>query len=213
MCSNGCMADSFPGFDNPPLADHPSPRAHDGGVRAAGRPRPRHYRFRRRVVLSVTLPLALFVAGTLRILVFPMVDPPGQADAIFMLGGPGDRLSRAVALAGEGYAPVLVVSTPGGRGCPIGQVPRTKLICFQPEPVTTQGEAREVGRLARQHGWKKVIFVVERSQDTRARLRIGRCYDGESLVTVVNPPWHEWPYLIAYQWGAMAKALVWQRDC
>ncbi|WP_242422263.1 MULTISPECIES: hypothetical protein [Frankia] len=90
---------------------------------------------------------------------------------------------------------------------------RAKLICFQPDPATTQGEAQEAGRLAQQYGWKKVIFVVERSQDTRARLRIGRCYHEGILVTVVNPPWREWPYLIAYQWGAMVKAMVWQRSC
>jgi hypothetical protein len=67
--------------------------------------------------------------------------------------------------------------------------------------------------LAARYGWRKVIFITDRSQNTRARIRIGRCYHGQVLVTTINPRLRDWPYLIAYQWGALAKALIWQRSC
>jgi len=132
-----------------------------------------------------------------------------------MFDGPTDRLGRALELARAGYAPVLVVSRGGfGQRCPTRQdAGGATVICFAPRPVTTQGEARMAGQLARQHGWKRLILVVERSQNTRARLRVGRCFDGDVLVATVDPALREWPHLIAYQWGAIVKALIWQREC
>jgi len=168
----------------------------------------------RLVIISCLGILTLFTGATLRLLVFPKTDTLSKADAIFMLDGATDRRPKALELARAGYAPTLVVAHSAARPCPSEyEIPGVKLICFRPDPPTTQGEAREAGRLAKQYGWKKMIFVVERPQNTRARLRIGRCYDGETLVTTVNPPTGEWPYQIAYQWGAMAKALIWQRGC
>jgi hypothetical protein len=157
--------------------------------------------------------LAVFAVATLRLFVFPTVDEPSPADAIFMLEGRGDRRTLAFDLARAGHAPVLVISVPSGKRCPTAEVPAVELICFKPDPSTTQGEAREAARLAAQRGWDKIIFITDRTQDSRARLRIGRCYDGEVLVAVVNPAKREWPRLIAYQWGATVKALVWQRSC
>jgi hypothetical protein len=168
---------------------------------------------RRTAAVALVL-MVLFGAATLRVLVFPKVDKPQRADAIFMLGGAGDRLDRALSLARAGYAPVLVISRDNIRTCPPqSAAPRVKIICFRPDPFTTRGEAREAGLLAQKYGWQKMIFVTDRSQDTRARLRIHRCYHGETLVSAVNVPAHEWLYLIAYQWPALAKALIWQRGC
>ncbi|WP_232425251.1 YdcF family protein [Pseudofrankia inefficax] len=128
-----------------------------------------------------------------------------------MLGGAGDRRDRALELARAGYAPVLALSTPNARHCPT--VPNVKVICFRPDPFTTQGEAREAGRLAARYGWTRMIFVTDRSQNVRARLRIDRCYAGKKIMVSVDPPFRDWPYLIAYQWSAMFKALIWQRSC
>jgi len=167
-----------------------------------------------RTAIAVPVLFALFGAATLRVLVFPKTDKPSAADAVFMLGGAGNRADRALALARAGYAPVLVISQSGGGRCPPrSEVPRVRTVCFRPDPFTTRGEAREAARLAQQYGWRKVVFVTDRSQDVRARIRIGRCYHGEVLVTAVDPPRSHWPYLIAYQWAALAKALIWQRGC
>jgi hypothetical protein len=174
----------------------------------------RRRRLRRALVAAVVV-LALFVGATLGVLVFPPTDRPSRADAIFMLDGEGDRIDEALALARAGYAPVLAVSQSSPwRICPKpSEVPGVRVICFRPNPDTTQGEAREAELLARRYGWKKVIFVVERSQDVRARLRISRCYHGQTLVVAVDPPMGQWPGLIAYQWAAMVKALVLQPTC
>ncbi|WP_241830463.1 YdcF family protein [Parafrankia colletiae] len=163
-------------------------------------------------VLAVVL---LFTALTVRMIVLPKIDRPRPVDAIFMLGGPGDRKAKAFELARAGFAPVLVISNPNARRCPdAAEVGRDiEIICFRPDPSTTQGEAREAARLARLRGWDSMLFVTDRSQDSRARLRIERCYDGEVLVDVVETPLRDWPYLFAYQTAATVKALVWQRDC
>jgi hypothetical protein len=58
-----------------------------------------------------------------------------------------------------------------------------------------------------------MVLVATAPQDTRARLRFGRCFGGE--IYVVNSPFPawEWPYEIAYEWAATIKALIFQRSC
>jgi uncharacterized SAM-binding protein YcdF (DUF218 family) len=157
--------------------------------------------------------VGVFAAATGRLIVWPGRDAPEKADAIVMFGGTPGRLGHAVSLARQGYAPVLVVSTPvPGEGCP-PRIPGVETICFRPDPLTTRGESRETGRLAAERGWKKIIVVTAVTQTTRARLRLRRCYPGQVLMSPVTvPPW-SWGYWIAYEWGAMVKALVWQRSC
>jgi hypothetical protein len=146
---------------------------------------------------------------------FPKIDSPRRVDAIFMLEGAGDRRGEAFELVRSGIAPVLVVSIPGRKRCPtVADVGRdVDIICFRPDPSTTRGEAREAGRLARLHGWRSMLFVTDRSQNNRARLRIERCYHGKILVASTGTPRWQWPYLLAYQSTAALKALLWQRGC
>ena len=142
---------------------------------------------------------------------------PARADAIVVLGGQGNRLGKGLELAHQGRAPVLVVS----RGLPHpvpGSVcrPRSqtfKVICFQPHPRTTQGEAEYVSHLARQYHWQSVVLVVTPDQLIRARIRFERCYVGKVYVVTTPLPVLEWPYQIAYQWAAMVKEEVLQRSC
>jgi hypothetical protein len=88
-----------------------------------------------------------------------------------------------------------------------------KVICFKPNPANTRGEAEFVGRLARKYRWQSVALVTITPQDSRARLRVARCFAGP--VYVMTAPLHKsaWPYQIAYEWGALAKALIIQRSC
>jgi uncharacterized SAM-binding protein YcdF (DUF218 family) len=155
----------------------------------------------------------LFVGATARLFVFPARDAPAHADAIVMLEGNGDRRASAFALARAGYAPVLVVSTPGTKRCPAGVAPKVRIICFVPRPVSTQGEARATAALAKRYGWRTVLVVAGRAQDTRARIRLERCYHGRILMTTVTPGLGNWLYAIAYEWGALVKAEAWQRTC
>jgi uncharacterized SAM-binding protein YcdF (DUF218 family) len=155
--------------------------------------------------------LALLVAASVRLFLMPARDSPRHADAIFVLGGSGKRLQAGVALARKGFASTLVVSTPG-QGCP-APIPGVRLTCFVPHPYTTQGEARYLAALARENGWEHVIAITTTEQATRARLRIKRCTDVD-VAYVTTPEFvGDVPYALAYEWAALAKALVLQRNC
>ena len=148
-------------------------------------------------------------------MVWPAQGMPPHVSAIVMLAGPGGRLNKALQLARDRRAPVLVVSR-GYRGygsvCP-PDPPGVRLICFEPDPALTRGEAEFVGRLAGRYHWQSIVLVTSRAQDTRARIRVGRCFGGQLCAVAVQQPWYDWPYQIAYEWGALVKALVIQRAC
>jgi uncharacterized SAM-binding protein YcdF (DUF218 family) len=157
------------------------------------------------VVLCLVLTALLFV--------WPSTNTPRRSDAIVVLGGTGPRLQKGLELASQGYAPYLAVSDPPGEPCPVA--PRgVTVICFRANPLTTQGEARATAKLARQHHWSQIIVISGTPQTTRARIRFTRCYSGTLLFVPANPVGlRSWIYNIAYEWGALAKALVVQRGC
>jgi uncharacterized SAM-binding protein YcdF (DUF218 family) len=160
--------------------------------------------------------LLVVLAGlSARLFVWPAEGIPPRVDAIVMLAGPGNRLPVALRLAREKRAPLLVVSEGWqGYGGPCPQaVPGVKLVCFDPNPGNTRGEAEFAGRLAREDHWRSVVLVTTRSQDTRARILFGRCFGGTIYVMTAPLPLSSWPYEIAYQWAALAKALVVYRSC
>ena len=129
----------------------------------------------RRAFAAVAAVVVAFGVVTARLFVWPAQGMPARVSAIVMLAGPGDRLPVALQLAREHRAPVLVVSR-GWQGyggpCP-PPVPGVKLICFDPDPGTTRGEAEALGRLAKQYRWSSVVLVTTRPQDTRARITGG----------------------------------------
>jgi hypothetical protein len=158
-----------------------------------------------------------FVALTLRLFVFPDLNPPERSGAIVVLGGSGaGPIEEGVKLAREGYAPAIAFSVVPGSPCPrsIAHLARERIVCFRADPLTTQGEARAIERLALPRRWQRVIVVMPTTQATRARLRIGRCWSGEVLEVAVTPRgiWG-WVHGIVYEWGALGKALVLQPTC
>ena len=161
--------------------------------------------------------LAGFGFATARIFVWPQQGMPARVDAIVMLNGPGDRLHTTLGLAWAHRAPVVVISR-GSRYWGHGSVcapkiPRVRFICFDPDPSTTQGEAEFAGRLAKRYGWHSIALVATTPQDTRARLRLGRCFAGKVYVVNAPLPISAWPGAIAYEWAAMFKAEFLQRSC
>ncbi len=187
------------------------------GAERAGR---RAVRRRRagRAAAALLIALAGFCAATGRLFVWPAQGMPARVDAIVVLGGPGDRVGKGLELARQGRAPVLVFS----RGLPDDQVlarvcrlrgQAFTVICFLPVPGTTQGEAESGGRLAARYHWRSVVLVTTPDQDTRARIRFGRCFGGHLYVVTTGLPASDWPYQIAYQWAALFTALVLERSC
>lgn len=179
---------------------------------------PENHRFSRgwrRALIAALVLVAAFAAATARLLVWPAQGMPPRVDAIIMLAGPGDRLSVATELAREHKAATLVVSQ-GWEGyggpCPPA-ITGVKLICFDANPGNTRGEAEFASHLTKQYHWNSVVLVTTRAQDTRARIMMNRCYDGSIYVVTAPLPWNDWPYQIAYGWGALFKAVALQRAC
>jgi uncharacterized SAM-binding protein YcdF (DUF218 family) len=142
-----------------------------------------------------------------------VTDHPRSADAVVVFGGDGPRMAMGMTLVRKGVARVLAVSV----GSPFDPCYRRHdpftVICFRPEPFTTQGEARWLGTMARSEGWHDVVVVVSDSQATRARLRIRRCYGSGLQVVAVRFGVVETLTNSAYEWGALFKALALQRGC
>lgn len=170
---------------------------------------------RRRVLAAAAALVAAIVLVSARLFVWPAEGMPAQVSAIVMLAGPGDRLPVALRLAREHRATTLVVSQ-GWQGyggpCP-SPVPGVRLICFDPDPGSTRGEAQFVGRLAQRYHWRSMVLVTVREQDTRARIRMGRCFSGSIYVVTASLPLSNVPYQVAYEWGALLKSLVLQPGC
>lgn len=154
---------------------------------------------------------------TARLFVWPARGMPAEVSAIVVIDGPGNVLSRAIQLARQHRPRFLVVSlgTPGSSYLCPRPIPGIRLICFNPKPASTAGEAEYVGRLARRYHWRSVALVTITPQGTRARLRVDRCFGGPVYVmtTPPDPSQTSWPYQIVYQWGALLKALFLQTSC
>lgn len=185
-------------------------------MRSRGGPVARRKPARWRQVTGVVLVLvATFGLATARLFVWPAQGMPSRVSAIVMLAGPGNRLQAALQLARQHRAVELVVSQ-GQHGyggpCPQG-TPGVRLICFDPVPGNTRGETEFAGRLAEKYHWNSVVLVTTRPQDTRARLMMRRCFAGSVYVSTGSLPLSSWPYQIAYEWGALFKALFLYRSC
>ncbi len=170
--------------------------------------------WRRAFAAALALVLA-FAAATAWFLVWPVQGVPARVSAIVMLAGSGDRMPVALRLAREHRAPVLVVSQGHlgyGGPCP-PRPPGIKLICFDPDPPTTRGEAEFVGGLARRYHWSSVVVVASRPQATRARMLMERCFSGPVYVATASLPPGRWPYQIVYEWGALVKAIAVHQAC
>ena len=176
---------------------------------------PLRFRRWRAIVAAILSVIVVLCAISAYLFVFPTMGMPARVDAIVMLAGPGDRLAVATRLAREHRAPVLVVSLGWqGYGGPCAPaMPGVKVICFDPNPGNTRGEAEFAGQLAKRYGWRSVVLVTTPTQDTRARLIVNRCFSGSIYVVTTSLSWGDWPYQVTYGWGALLKALVLQRAC
>jgi len=159
--------------------------------------------------------LVTFAALTARLLVWPSQGMPSRVDAIVMLAGPGNRLPVALELARQQRSSVLVVSQGHlgyGGPCP-APVRGVRIVCFDPDPADTRGEAEYLARLAKSNGWHSVVVVATPEQATRARLLVSRCYPGAVYLIAAPMPLSQLPYQVAYGWGALIKAYTVQRAC
>jgi hypothetical protein len=191
-----------------------SPTAGVGEVAPPDSGRPRLPRWVRVVVLVLVL---AFAATTARVFVWPSLPPlPKHVDAIIELAGPGDRDARAIELATEHRAPLLVQSTVASDATSdtcLQPIPDVTIECFHPDPETTRGEARWIGEQAAARHWTSIIIVTTPDHAWRARLRVERCFPGQVYVAISPLPTWDWIRQIPYQWAATVKAELFQRGC
>jgi hypothetical protein len=158
----------------------------------------------------------LWVALSAKLFVWPARDPVAgaHADAVVVFNFSGPRWPVVQELAEERAAPVMLVSVASVEwNCPRVSFPGVRLQCFRPDPLSTMGEARYAAEQARQHGWHSLIVVTSLPQASRARVRVKRCFSGPVRVVVARPSLPTLAYEVVYEWGALAKALIWQRGC
>jgi uncharacterized SAM-binding protein YcdF (DUF218 family) len=174
-------------------------------------------RTRRNLLIGSVGAAAIAVVATvvvnLKLFLWPSTSTLHHADVIVAFaGGNGERLNKGLALAREGYAPILVASTGPDRLCNARL--SFSVICFSPDPNNTRGEAEAIGRLAREHRWNRLILVTSTYHVTRARLLLERCYAGSIEVALVPP--HQgfigWLGAIAHEWAGLAEATL-ERSC
>jgi uncharacterized SAM-binding protein YcdF (DUF218 family) len=177
----------------------------------------RRGKYRRLLTAVLVVSVTIVSAATARLFIWPDRGMPAHVSAIVMLNGNGDRLNTALILARQHRAPFVLIS----RGSPLfghgslcaPRIPHVRVICFDPSPATTKGEAEFVGRLAGKYHWQSVALVTTAPQATRARLRVERCFAGPVYVMTASLPPYAWSYEIAYEWSATVKAVIFQRSC
>jgi uncharacterized SAM-binding protein YcdF (DUF218 family) len=171
-----------------------------------------------RIVLGL---LVIWLLGCYLVLVQPTVNKLARVDAILVLGPPDvdGRAEAGYALARAHYADTVVVSVQSDlqqqlKGACRNQNPGYQVICFQPDPGSTRGEAREIGRLAREHHWRSVIVITSRYHISRARMIIERCMPGTVLMVAApgKPAVSTWLRQFFYQSAAYVKAFA-ARGC
>lgn len=183
--------------------------------------------------LSWTLAGSVFVLALAVIIgapfyIRPQTEPLQPADVIMVLGGHGfDRYEYGLQLANEGYASTVLLSAPGPddpntdpQASPDADNDGDRLadlcqrsysftvICFQPDPATTRGEARELRDESAAHGWTTAIVVTMTPHLSRARYIIDRCFTGDLKMVAspkqISPVYWAWSYL--YQTGGFVRA-------
>jgi uncharacterized SAM-binding protein YcdF (DUF218 family) len=133
-------------------------------------------------ILAVTVAMAgvgLFVCVVRQ----PTTDDPTGDAVVVHAGGRGERLRRALEMMESGVAPTLVIM--GGsvdqwpeaqRLC--GQTAPFEVLCPDPVPGTTLGEARALSELVSARGWKSVVAVTSDYHLRRAHFLDRKCNPG-----------------------------------
>lgn len=177
-------------------------------------------------IASGTTALVLAACTGLFFCLAQSTDSPTHADAIFVLAPTHGRITYAEELMDQGYGSTLAISVPrhehGSKDyAPCAEKRAYRIVCFQPDPVTTQGEARALQRLTALYGWNSVSVVSDESHLPRARILMSRCYKGDLRMVAYqkNLPFvsltdigKSWMFVSVYETAAFVKVAL-NQDC
>ena len=180
---------------------------------------------RHRKLLAALLVVVGLVAGfslaTYRLFIDPHIDPVRRSDAVVVIAGGPLRLKKGLELVREKFAPLLLVSVPHGAWPYQWEAPDLcngakrpfQVICFQPKPESTQGEARALKRIVAKRHLRSVIVVTSTFHVSRARLIMRRCFHGRLAVIGTPVSRAAEPFLIGMEWIKLTYAETLNRDC
>ena len=185
------------------------------------RARPGRYKLLLIVLLVLISAIAVFSVATYRLFVDPHIDPVRRSDAVVVIAGGPLRLKKGLELVREKFAPLLLVSVPHGAWPYQWEAPDLcngakrpfQVICFQPKPESTQGEARALKRIAAKRHLRSVIVVTSTFHVSRARLIMRRCFHGRLAVIGTPVSRAAEPFLIGMEWIKLTYAETLNRDC
>jgi uncharacterized SAM-binding protein YcdF (DUF218 family) len=176
------------------------------------------------VLLLLSSAIAVFSVATYQLFIDPQIDPVRRSDAVVVIAGGPLRLKKGIELVKQGIAPLLIVSNPHGGWAYKEEAPHLcdglgphtpfRVICFQPKPESTQGEARAVQRIAAARQLRSVIVVTSYFHVTRARIEMRRCFHGR--LAVVGTPLNNLakePFWVAMEWPKLIYAETLNRNC
>ena len=158
--------------------------------------------------------LVALVALVLWLFFFVGTSHPQQADAVVVLAGNAGRVTTGMRLQREGIAPVLALSVDEGTLVRRDATcRRAHVLCFHASPFSTRGEAETFSRIARRHGWRRIVIVSSRFHLRRAHMLFGRCTDAS--LQVVPSHTSLWQYLtnIPLELGKLLVQVTVVRGC
>jgi uncharacterized SAM-binding protein YcdF (DUF218 family) len=151
-----------------------------------------------RVVLALLLTAVLVAPVVLVGYMWPRDDRPRDPDAVVVLGGGGaERAALGLELAERHDATLVLASSARFYAAREGVTcDSPDVICFEPDPPTTIGEARNVADLATEWGWSHVTVATSRFHTSRSRLVFRQCLgrDGATVVGATGP--HDPPFAL-----------------
>jgi uncharacterized SAM-binding protein YcdF (DUF218 family) len=177
----------------------------------------------RRLAWTLAALVGAWIVFSLVLFVWPPAETgaPAHADAVVVLSGGRERLPAGMKLVRRGIAPVLAISSVGRtRPWPLGErlcarrrYEEARVLCFAAVPYSTRGEAETVARLARLHGWHRIVVVSSTFHLTRARMLFRRCWHGGLWLVGVGSTWWKLPLNWATETAKLVYQLTVQRGC
>lgn len=143
----------------------------------------------------LVLGLAVAAVPAVRLTVDPHPEAPEHVDALLVLYSSPHVFDAAIELVDQGVTDHLIVSAheapPGSEALCGGPEERDDRLagvtveCFEPDPVTTQGEVMHAAQRMRELGLESLGVLAFRQQVERARILAERCWTpGEGSVAL-----------------------------
>lgn len=160
------------------------------------------------------------VVFLLTLILRPPSEVPPNTDAVVVFaGGEGERLPAALDLIEREQISNLLISTGVGDGpgaqerrdlCRTG-IDGVEVVCFEPSPDDTAGEAAEFGRIASANRLTNVVVVTSSYHVARAAMRLEQCFAGE---VGAYPAVADRTFLnISHELLGLIELSLWDRSC